>query len=89
MCQRVRRIFSTVPRDTWPGPFPHDSKTPRALCWLGLADGDDGPDHTNVSLVGVEGLNHIRVPQLDMLFLFVGEIIVGFAGRQAVPRLRK
>src|SRR6266571_1187905 len=47
--------------------FADDSETPRRRCFVGL--GDHGADHTDLSLIGVERVDVIGVPKLDVLLL--------------------
>src|SRR6266446_3178188 len=61
--------------------FADDRETPSRRCFAGL--GDHGADHADFSLVGVERVDIVRVPELDMFFL--GGIVVLFAWSLALP----
>ena len=63
------------------GPLANDGKTPSARCLVGSSD--DGPDYPNLPTVGVEGLDLIRIPELDLLLAF--GILVALTGSLALP----
>src|ERR1700688_1955422 len=63
------------------GPLANDGKTPSARCLVGSRD--DGPDYPNFPTVGVEGLDLIRIPELDLLLAF--GILVALTGSLALP----
>src|SRR5260370_39433929 len=58
-----------------------DGKTPSARCLLEF--GDNSPDHPKLSFIGIEGLNLIHIPELNMLFAL--GIIVDLTGLLALP----
>src|SRR5438132_14250077 len=62
-------------------PLADNGKTPSARCVLGFGDG--GPDHPNLSFIGVEGLNLVHIPELNMFFGM--GIILDLAGPLALP----
>ena len=62
-------------------PLPHDGETPRAGGLPGFRD--HGPDHPNLSRVGVQGLDIVLIPELDLL-LALG-IVVDVDGSAALP----
>ena len=53
--------------------FADDGKAPSRRCVAGF--GDDGANHTDLSLVGVERIDVVGVPELDVLFL-IGIVVL-------------